>query len=146
MQRRSDEEERKLREQVEKAKPGFIPVRQVRDAPNEPAAPVNSGTPDTSVLKAKAQEFTRLADSSDVDQSTDALRRKFLPDRGDDNPGRAAASRGAKPNSRSSAAEVKGNPQIVTVRPTRGADSDEGVPPKDIQMVMDDEGQIGESS
>ncbi len=145
MQRRSDEENRKLREQVEKAKPGFIPVRQVRDAPNEPAVPVNSGTPDTPVLKAKAQKLTGLADSGDVDQSTDALRRKFLPDRGDNPEGDAVPGR-AGSNRRSSSPEIKGKPQIVSVRPTRGADSDEGVPPKDVQMVMDDEGQIGESS
>ena len=145
MQRRSDEENRRLREQVEKAKPGFIPVRQVSDAPNEPAAPVNSGTPDTPVLKSKAEKLTGRTDSGDADQSTDELRRKFLPDRGD-NPGGDAAPEGARPHRRSSSPEIKGNPQIVSVRPTRGADSDEGVPPKDLQMVMDDEGQIGESS
>jgi hypothetical protein len=145
MSKRSDAEECKLTEQVAKAKPGFIPVRQVRGAPTQPAAPVNSGTPDTPVLRAKPDRFRDRTESSDAGSSTDALRKKFLPGGDAGNPGPDSPKRGGRRAKRSSP-EVKGNPRIVSVRPTRGADTDEGVPPKDLQLVMDDEGQIGESS
>ena len=153
MATRDDEDDRKLREQVEKAKPGFVPVRKVRGAPNEPAAPVNSGTPDTPALKSKAEELSDRTGSEGAAQSTEALRKKFLPGLADENPDDAPTPR-ARSRSRSSersgatssSPEIKGNPRIVNVRSTRGADSDEGVPPKDLQIVLDDEGPIGESS
>jgi hypothetical protein len=149
MAKRDDDDDRKLRERVEKAKPGFVPVRKVRGAANEPAAPVNSGTPDTPVLKSKAEALSDRTGSEDAAQSTEALRRKFLPGLGDDNPddapNRRARSSG-RSRATSSSPEIKGTPRIVNVRSTRGADSDEGVPPKDLQIVLDDEGPIGESS
>lgn len=144
MPKRTDEQvEKELMEQVAKAKPGFVPVRQVRGHRNSPKTEVNSGTPDTHVLKEKSQQLQER--SSDEVPSTASLRRKFLqgPDSDDlrpDAPAYGNPQKGVAPP------VVKGNPRIVSVRPTRGADSDEGVPPKDLQIVMDDEGQIGESS
>jgi hypothetical protein len=136
-----DEDERKLEEQVARVKPGFAPVRKSPRAKDEPATHVNAGTPDTAVLRAKSE---KLRDVSSDSTSTDALRAKFLPDLNTAN--QASDSAPGRDATKPSAPEVKGRPRIVTIRPTRDADSDEGIPPKDIQLVMDDEGAIGESS
>lgn len=127
MSKRSEKEDR---EQVDKAKPGFIPVAKTRGSRKGPAAKLDGGTPDTPELRSKSEE----------------LLKKFLPDAGSDHR-TAGRARGvsAKPTEPASA-KVKGQPRIVSVRPRQAPDSDEGVPPKDLQVVMDDEGQIGESS
>lgn len=144
MSKRSDEDERKLTEQVAKAKPGFVPVRKARDDSSGPAAPLDAGTPDTPTLRQKSANLRGQLPDNDLATSTDALLKKFLPDVASDSGDDAPRRRGNNP--KAAAPDVKGNPRIVSVRPTRDADSDEGIPPKDLQIVMDDEGQIGESS
>jgi hypothetical protein len=138
----ADEDSKKVADEldsvVRQVKPGFEVVPKTRGPAN--ACRPTMGTPDVSVLHSKARALGIRGRSAEADaeeaamsEKTDSLMQKYLKKGSGsaDAPATASKSRG----------------RILNVRPTdEDTISEDERAPKDLRVVVDDKGKLGESS
>jgi hypothetical protein len=132
-----------LERMIQQVKPGFAVVRSSTAAPSAPLKRVATlSTPDLTTLRRKGRALGVRPEPSEeqapMDDRTASLMKKFL--KSDPRKIQVDAPR-------ATSAEPRQRGRIVSVRPDNQQDADASeAAPKDVQVVFDKKGPLGESS